>query len=152
MKGEGFIKGSLLADEGACCMGSSAAGRHATVNGRRVLNMTSCDFLGIAGDPVIKVGPHPSRHLRYLSTESIAADNQGPFSLWCCCNRSVDVHNLHQYWKHYQSPGNAHPKASASASSGSLPHAAEFCISANTSAVVSTVDGGRCGGDIGQLN
>ena len=49
-------------------MGSSAAGRHATVNGKRVLNMASCDFLGIAGDPVIKVGrPHHSSCLRYTA-------------------------------------------------------------------------------------
>ncbi|KAK9866316.1 hypothetical protein WJX84_004594 [Apatococcus fuscideae] len=33
---------------------SSSAGRHVTVNGKRVINMASCDFLGIAGDPVIK--------------------------------------------------------------------------------------------------
>lgn len=57
-----------MADKGVCCMACSAAGRHATVNGKRVLNMASCDFLGIAGDPVIKVGqPLHSRHMHYLS-------------------------------------------------------------------------------------
>ena len=36
----------------------SAAGAWVVANGRRVLNMVSLNFLGVAGDPVIMVRSH----------------------------------------------------------------------------------------------
>jgi hypothetical protein len=41
----------------------SAAGAWVVANGRRVLNMVSLNFLGVAGDPVVNVRPSCPRAL-----------------------------------------------------------------------------------------